>query len=83
MRGKSFKHTLRLLQKGNKCGDVIGITIPRELIINNKKIEELIGVKFTISTSGNNIILTSGCNAQPIKDKDLKDIMSDSKRLKI
>ena len=72
---KTFKYRLRLLQKDNSFGDVIGITLPRELFFNGKILNECLGTKFYITTSGTSIILSSGAEVQTMTNKDLNTLV--------
>lgn len=77
------KYKLRKLQKNNKSGDVIGTTLPKDLVLNNKPLSQLLGVNFFIYTSGTAIILESGCVDIGLNDKELKLIVKSETKVKL
>lgn len=84
MKEHSLRHKLRYIVKNNKTGDVIGITMPRDLLLGNKKLESFIGVTFHITISGNAIILESGCDSPTaLKMKDINKLILEEKKIVI
>lgn len=70
MKGSTARYKLRFLQKNNKSGDTIGISLPKNVYLNGQHLSEYVGVKFTCHTSGTAIILSSGAELQELKDDE-------------
>jgi len=76
MRISTARYKLRFLQRNNKSGDTIGITLPKQIYLNGQHLSEFIGVKFTCHTSGTAIILQSGADMQELKDDEFHDYIT-------
>ena len=76
MRRSTARYKLRFLQKNNASGDVVGITLPKQIYLNGQKLTEFIGVKFTCHTSGTAIILQSGAEIQELKDDEFNQYIT-------
>ena len=70
MKSSIARYKLRFLQKNNKSGDTIGISLPKQLYLDGQKLINFIGVKFTCHTSGTAIILQSGAEIQELQDNE-------------
>ena len=70
MKSSTTRYKLRFLQKNNKSGDTIGISLPKNIYLNGQRLSEFVGIKFTCHTSGTAIILSSGAEIQQLKDEE-------------
>ena len=79
----TFRRKLRFLQRSNRTGNVIGITLPRNAVFENKKLSDFIGVKFKVDVVGSTIVLSSGGDISQMEDIEIKNVLVEEKRFRI